>query len=132
MININGTSFETQRHTETKTRTSNSTIEYKKPWGKNIGQIQSIIHVQYCDTEEVFLEVRPLVFEGNHPVLIDRKIMRQRLNEPTHIIQIGDICDQVFLSPDRTLATVDHADRYLVHRKSKFVVHDEDNNDEDD
>ena len=58
--------------------------------------------------------------------------MRQRLNEPTHIIQVWDICDQVFLSPDRTLAMVDHADRYLVHRKSKFVVHDEDNNDEDD
>ena len=68
------------------------------------------------------------MFERNHPVLIDRNIMRQRLNEPTHIIQMWDICDQVFLSPDRTLATVDHEDRYLVHRESKFVVHvDEDN-----
>lgn len=71
MININGTSFETQRHTETKTRTSNSTIEYKKPWGKNIGQIQSIIHVQVRQIIHSLQIVVNQDFENDHMMPID-------------------------------------------------------------
>ena len=144
---MNGRIFETQQAAESKSRTSNCGVICKTASTQRevYGKIQAIVvlqvryalmmsymciwmllidslHLQFDHNLEIFLEVKLLKYLGEHRELTGIQVVSPDSRAKTIIIQMQDVCEQIFFSRDMTTGDTG---QLLVHRKGNVWTLDE-------
>lgn len=80
------------------------------------------LHLQYDHSLEIFLEVKLLKHVGEHRELTGIQVVSPDSRAKTIIIQMQDVCEQIFFSRDMTTGDTG---QLLVHRKGNVWTLDE-------